>query len=300
MPDAKPKVSTPALFLALLVSIGIAVAVPFLLRGYPTVTLVLVLAALTLTCVAIGGLIVRQPLGILITEHNTMSLSRFQAVLWTVLVLAVYMTIVLRRIAAGATDASDVTISNELLALMGISFTSIVGSSIATSVKTQKPATDDAKQTAAANADANVQVKPDGVIFGNAKPSDASFVDIFQGDELTDAHLVDLSKVQMFFFTIVAAILFLSQAFHQIGGALAKLPTVNDTLVGLMGISHAAYLANKTVTRTPAPQPGAQPQDTLVQGLVNDVNTVKTQISSGKWISNDAMVAYVKSQLPPK
>lgn len=257
-PDAKKNVSTPLLFFALVISIGITVVVPLLFPDYPKVALIVVLLALALTCVAIGGLIVRQPLGILITEHNTMSLSRFQAVLWTILVLGTYMTIVLCRIAKGG-DGSTLVISNQLLVLMGIGYTSVVGSSIATSVKTDKPATAAAMQTADAHADTGVQVKADGVIFANTKASDASFVDIFQGDELVDAHLIDLSKVQMFFFTIVAAVIFLSEAFQQLGGDVTKatLPVLNETLVGLMGISHAAYLANKTVTRTPVPQPAA-------------------------------------------
>lgn len=260
----KPKVSTPQLVLGVFFCVVVAVVGPLLLAKSSPWNLLLELAALVLAVLVIGSIIVKLPLGILITNHNTMSLSRFQAVLWTLIVLAAYMTIVLGRIAtSSAGDISSkllgLEITTPLLALMGISYASAIGSSIATSAKTQKttdPATIDAAQK---NADEGVQVSADGVVFENAQPKDASFVDIFQGDELADAHLVDLSKVQMFFFTIVAAALFLSDVFRQLSQAtdLTKvtLPVLPETLITLMGISHAAYLGNKTVTRTPAHAP---------------------------------------------
>ena len=51
-----------------------------------------------------------------------------------------------------------------------------------------------------------------GVMYKNKDASDASVGDMFQGDELADAHATDLSKVQMFFFTIVSAVVFLGTA----------------------------------------------------------------------------------------
>jgi len=43
--------------------------------------------------VLLGQLINQRPLGILIGERNLMSLSRFQMVLWTIIVLSAYIVI---------------------------------------------------------------------------------------------------------------------------------------------------------------------------------------------------------------
>jgi len=102
-------------------------------------------------------------------------------------------------------------------------------------------------------------------MYKNKDISDASVGDMFQGDELVDAHTSDLSKVQMFFFTIVSAVVFLGTAdamftnMKSIGDVL--IPQLPENLIALMGISHAAYLGNKAVTRTQTqPSVQAQPQ----------------------------------------
>jgi hypothetical protein len=62
---------------------------------------------------------------------------------------------------------------------------------------------------------------------------------------------VDVSKLQMFYFTVIAIIAYayalysaLDNIYPQAGFAL---PVPSDALVALMGISHAAYLTGKTV-----------------------------------------------------
>jgi hypothetical protein len=58
----------------------------------------------------------------------------------------------------------------------------------------------------------------------------------------------------MFFFTIVSAVVFLGTAdamftnMKSISDVL--IPQLPENLIALMGISHAAYLGNKAVTRT--------------------------------------------------
>ena len=50
---------------------------------------------------------------------------------------------------------------------------------------------------------------------------------MFQGDELADAHTTDLSKVQMFFFTIVSAVVFLGTA----DAMFTNMKSIGDVLI---------------------------------------------------------------------
>jgi hypothetical protein len=224
------------------------------------------LAALTALAIAVGVSVTHRYWGILINERNVMSLSRFQAVLWTVLILADYATILLGRAWQGMSlvDAKDL-LRPDLLMLMGISYASAVGTSIVHANKAGKPTPVNAVSDAQANLNdkAGNFTAAQGVMYKNKDLSDANVGDMFQGDELADAHTTDLSKVQMFFFTIVSAVVFLGTAdamftnMKSIGDVL--IPQLPENLIALMGISHAAYLSNKAVTRTQS-QPSVQAQ----------------------------------------
>jgi hypothetical protein len=79
-------------------------------------------------CFVSGQMDLRGPPGILVTERNVMSLSRFQMVLWTLLILSGYLITVMRRVHAGIANPFDIGIDWKLWALMGISTASLVGS----------------------------------------------------------------------------------------------------------------------------------------------------------------------------
>src|SRR5436853_2811590 len=55
----------------------------------------------------IGYVVVGRPLGILVNERNVMSLTRFQTVLWTVLICAAFSTLLLSAIYSGK-DTTDI------------------------------------------------------------------------------------------------------------------------------------------------------------------------------------------------
>lgn len=100
-------------------------------------------------------------------------------------------------------------------------------------------------------------VAMEGVLHKNTDPSQASWLDLFRGDEIGNYLLVDLSKVQMFFFTIVlvfaygAAIYLLMQDPLALKNPLGvAFPPFSASLNGLLAISHAGYLTVKTVPHT--------------------------------------------------
>jgi len=80
---------------------------------------------------------------------------------------------------------------------------------------------------------------------------------MFQGDEIGNTMNVDLAKLQMFFFTVIAALAYLILVFRNLRTPdqdLGSLPVLSDGVVYALGISHAGYLASKGVDHTPNQQ----------------------------------------------
>ena len=227
--------------------------------------LVLVTVSLLAMMVVLGMATTGRSLGILINERNVMSLARFQTALWTIIILGAYMTFAMVRMRIMATglpggtpidDPLGIQMDWHLWALIGISTTSLVGAPLILSSKTNQEPTASATQKAAqmVNESAeDIDANRRGTLYANAKLSDARLTDMFEGDELINTARLDLAKVQMFYFTIIAAICFFVMVFKMLvggGSNLDHLPALPDGFVAILGISHAGYLSSKGVTRT--------------------------------------------------
>ena len=234
--------------------------------------LVMVTLSLLLMMIVLGLATTNRPLGILINERNLMSLSRFQMVVWTVLILGAYLTFALARIKAMAaglpsenpiTDALAIQIDWHLWALMGISTTSLVGAPLILSAKkSQEPTAAATQKSATMNHETQTDIanNKQGTLYANTHLSDARLTDMFEGDELIDTARIDLAKLQMFYFTLIAAICFFVMVFNLLieGKALLAagkpyldhLPLLPDGFVAVLGISHAGYLTSKGIART--------------------------------------------------
>jgi len=282
----------------------------------------LLLAFLVTFFAAIGKSLTGRNLGIFINGRNRMDLSRFQIVLWTLLILPAFATIALERIrwlSLPANDPLQIAMDPRLWALLGISATSLVGTSLTSSEKKKKEP--DPKKVRVFDHFVNERLKSpewkqkidkaivqhkdlmsknlvpqlteaaieadtmrsarhelegialrevsDGLLSRNKTVYDAKFSNIFESDEVagieqttvdTDdvsikSSYVDLSKVQMFFFTALAiftyAVLLLNQ-FAQVSPAtINSFPALSDGLVAILGISHAGFLGNNAVDHTP-------------------------------------------------
>ena len=94
-----------------------------------------------------------------------------------------------------------------------------------------------------------------GTLYANGDIADATFTDLFEGEELNNASVIDLARVQMFFFTIVIAISYAVLLFEQIStGEFATMdafPRLGQGALALLGISHAGYLGGKSLDNTP-------------------------------------------------
>jgi hypothetical protein len=223
--------------------------------------LIFVAVSLLLLMGVLGWATTGRALGILINERNLMSLARFQTVVWTVVVLSAYLTFALVRIRQMATgapidDPLAIQVDWHLWALLGFSTTSLVGAPLILSTKQDQQPLASATQRAAQmthESTADVDANRHGTLYANGRLSDARLTDLFEGDELINTARLDLAKVQMFYFTIIAAICVFVMVFKQLatgGSNLDHLPVLPDGLVAILGISHAGYLGSKGITRT--------------------------------------------------
>jgi hypothetical protein len=260
----------------------------------------IVAVCLIIFLMAVSAGVTKRPLGFLINERNLMSLARFQTVFWTVIILSVFFVVALARVVSKKENPLEILVDQKLWTLLGISLTSLVGTSLINSTKTNKiPASDETAKTAkalvasnnqpgpapvapspagaavdpAAHADAVAAAAADarqpdnvatvindckqGTLYANPSINDASFSDMFEGDEVGNAAYIDLAKVQMFFFTIIAGLsyvlLLLSKTMVDLAMApetVNALPVLSAGMIALLGISHAGNLAGKTADRT--------------------------------------------------
>src|SRR2546423_1037563 len=125
-------------------------------------------ACLLVFLMAVSVAVTQRPLGFLINERNLMSLTRFQTVLWTVIILSAFFVVALDRIISKKELPLEIAVDKRLWALLGISLTSLVGTSLINSTKTNKtPDEQEAQKTAkalAATGNAPARGNPRGAV----------------------------------------------------------------------------------------------------------------------------------------
>jgi hypothetical protein len=203
------------------------------------------LAAMTLLSAIIGHGVTGAWRGILIDEDDRISLSRFQMVLWTILIANGLATASFGNLFRGLDlpasvptlptgficdkhDPLHIHIAENVWALMGLSATTAVGASLI-------------NQTNRSLNRARLK---------HAAISDASWADLFMLLE-GSARRVDITRVQKFFFTVILVVAYgtlLHQLFAQ-NSFVCRLPELSTGMLVLLGISSAGYLAAKAVPR---------------------------------------------------
>lgn len=180
--------------------------------------------------------------GILLNEHGLPTLSKFQFLLWTLVISFSFLFIQILKIISTDYVSGQEFLINEipenLLAMMGIS----VAVPIAASRLTSKMK----------NAQKNNTVISFGSMFCN-----------YEGN-------LDLSRLQMFLWTVIGISIYLHILFDQIitltSASDLFLPDVSPTLVILMGLSQGAYLGSKATSKT------TQDKDSANMGTTNADN----------------------------
>jgi hypothetical protein len=244
--------ATTALILIMAASVAIGLA-PRLPGGVAWVIEVGLMCAF----LAVIGLVTcGKALGVLIDAQRVVSLSRFQAVLWTVIVLSAYFTMVMRRI--HLPDPLAIGIDWHLWALMGISTTSLVGTPLLLGWKKNQEPQDGSYQATAEALDqpeSEISQTRRGLVYANARVDDAAISDMFGGDEVGNAAYVDLGKVQMFFFTMVTALIYVVLIYEELSTKsavdLSSFPTLTSGMLAALGLSHGAHLSSTAIRDTP-------------------------------------------------
>lgn len=182
-----------------------------------------------LVLLAIAFLVGRQAgqgtLGILIDGRGRYSLTHFQVVLWTIVILSSILGVLISQ----GFDPKAVQFPPELLGLMGISAGSGV---LATGVKGGK------------DVGSKANVARAGIFKlsnGTTTTIAAHFAQIWLEEEGDQSDkVVSITKYQNFIFTLVILGFYVTAAWKS--GGLPELP---ERIVWLIGISHAGYVGGK-------------------------------------------------------
>ncbi len=207
----------------------------------------------------IGVALNSRPAGLIIDNRNRVSLSKFQAAAWTVLVISALVTMAAARLRANTVLPPgdllvplDIHIQGELLAAMGIAATSFVATPLLLSLKTDGPDASTASLDAAAEKTGRdpASITSSGSVVGWTDPNCARWMDMFRGEEASNAGSPDLSKVQQFLITLLLIGIYAGaiwDMFMQRAYLLtrAEMPLLDSQFLWLMAISHAGYLAYK-------------------------------------------------------
>ncbi len=195
--------------------------------------------------IALAGLLARymkpphNVLGILIDSRGRYSLTHFQLVTWSIVILSLVSGIFWGRVFEGVTDPLSFKIPEEVLGLLGIS----VGSAMtAGAIKASK---DTARPLSVAAS-------------GAADPPRLSQIFMLEEGEFADK-VIDVAKYQNFIITFVLVAAYIAVAIAKLEdagspGNVMSLPGFSSTFLVLVGISHAGYLGGKLANPAGFPQ----------------------------------------------
>ena len=214
----------------------------------------------------IGWLMNNRAIGAFIDNRNRISLSKLQAGAWTVLVLGALATAAAFNTIApdngtGYVSALAVQIPGELLLAMGISATSLVGTPMLLSLKSDQPAVSQGAVDAAGDKLASqgldkTQVGAKGHLLHKSDAAHARWADLFTGEEVGNAGYPDLGKIQQVLITLLLLGIYAAYIYVELARSttvvVSSLPTLDPSFVWLLGISHATYLAYKAAPHTSA------------------------------------------------
>jgi hypothetical protein len=230
---------------------------------------VALLVLLVLFAVVAGWGITGLPVfGWLLNEQNRLSLSRLQMFLWTFVVLSAFLAAAFINLkTAGVIDPLAIKVPEQLWLAMGIGTTSLVGTPLILNLKKQKKTNDRAKAECIAkiqpgqrgvtdSEDLNqktLEAHFEGSLARNDDPKKAGLGDLIRGEETSNSGVVDLTRLQNLFFTLILVGAYAGSLWSLFGkgGSISDFPALAPSSLALLGISHAGFLAGKAVDKQP-------------------------------------------------
>src|SRR5258707_156562 len=170
--DAKKK--TLLVLVALALVVLAAVSAWLLSSGMSWIT---VLGLFAIIVLLLGLATTGELFGALINEQKLMSLSRFQMLVWTLLIVSAYLTIAMLRVKNGdVVDPLVIGVDWQVWALLGISTTSLIGTPLLNSNKKAKEPRQGPDSTAATaraagtlrGTEGEIDKKQSGVVYGRS------------------------------------------------------------------------------------------------------------------------------------
>ncbi|HDR2792922.1 MULTISPECIES: hypothetical protein [Enterobacter] len=250
-----PKPSSGTLFW-ILGSLILFIVAPVINSSHPRYAWLLTLVMMIIFSMSVGYAINGRLNGIFIDYRNRLSLSKLQALCWSMLILSALYTAALLRIENEVTDPLEITLNTPLLTIMGISLASLAAAPAILNAKADNNVTAQAAQQVSQAINKPVEdIIPAGKIFSFSSAELASWLDLFRGEENTNAGSADLGKIQQFVITFILLAVYAYFLWHSFfpyalpknpdANWLKTLPPVSDSMSWLLGISHAGYLAYK-------------------------------------------------------
>jgi hypothetical protein len=217
---------------------------------------------LVLFLVIAGRAITGVWLGAFIDDVNKISLSRLQLIVWTIVIVSAFMAAAFSNVLiSGVANPLGFAIPGQVLQLLGISTASLIGATlISEPKKNATPNLDDdtlAAKTgtiATQNHASADTVTTTGVLISRRRPQDARWSDLVMGVEIGNGAHLDISRVQMLFFTIVLVSAYAVALGKVLDSqtSFTAFPSLDTGMITLLGISQVGYLAIKAAPHTPA------------------------------------------------
>ncbi len=179
-----------------------------------------------------------KPYGVLIDETNSISLSRFQLVIWSIVLLSALLCAGIFNTATGPYKPPlemmgplDIVIPPEIWALLGLgTFTAIAGPAIARSRL----------------------LKSEIVALARSPKSSDLIVDPFEEAKAGNSPPADIAMVQLLALTMLLVVIYVLALYNifdvMVGDSkqpISAFPGISEGFLALLGISHTAFLANK-------------------------------------------------------
>ncbi len=215
---------------------------------------IIAMIALTAFTLVVGRGVTGAWKGALVDEQLRMSLSRLQMLTWTVVIVAALGTMAIARAQIDPVTAMNIAVPPTVWMLLGISTTSLIGSPLIKNAKKSPAAAPDPERASAILAEmgkGRAHLTLEGQVVKNTVVEDASFADLFMGEYIDTFNLLDVAKIQMFFFTVLLVLAYAIAVGRTLSmdATLGSLPDVGEGMLPLLAISHAGYLLSKTVTK---------------------------------------------------
>jgi len=199
--------------------------------------------------------------GIFIDRENRISLSRLQLILWTLILISAILTAGLTNAVAQDPTPLEIEIPKEIWGLLGLGvFTAVAAPAITDArLSAPDPQKTDLKKsqkftTETLKVSDKLAAEPTfiGDVLVKASPADARWMDLIRGDNDAGAW-VDVSKLQQLALTAALALVYSLALWETFDGSTAYVdffPPIDGGFLALLGISHAAYLADKRLAST--------------------------------------------------